>query len=340
MTARDPQSSAYRHAVRLGIMLPIAEALSHALPWQRGYWVTLTAMVVLKPDYATTAQRGIARIGGTALGVAAAGLLVVAIHPSGGVLAVLIGVATWAAYTTFGASYALYSFTITALVVLLVTPLGGNELSTVADRGLDTLVGGALALGAYAIWPTWEAPTLTASTAALLSALAEYAGTLLGAYADPDSVTRADIAAAAAAARRARITAQASLNRAIAEPPRAGADTDTAAGVLAAARRIVIALHALRATLDDASEMVAVPEVVAVRDGIVSALAGLADRRPVEVDDLREKQQQLEAGEAEHPMPASLHARRRALLAAHLDPLVDSVDTLAHVLSSEQPQAD
>jgi hypothetical protein len=38
--------------------------------------------------------------------------------------------------------------------------------------------------------------------------------------------------------------------------------------------------------------------------------------------------------------PNSLHARRVALLAAHLDPLVDSVDTLAHVStpgSAEQP---
>jgi hypothetical protein len=34
--------------------------------------------------------------------------------------------------------------------------------------------------------------------------------------------------------------------------------------------------------------------------------------------------------------PNGLHARRLSLLAAHLDPLVDSVDTLAHV-SAESP---
>jgi uncharacterized membrane protein YccC len=340
MTARDPHSSAFRHAVRLGVMLPIAEAVSRALPWQRGYWVTLTTMVVLKPDYAATAQRGVARIGGTALGVGAAGLLVVAIHPSGGVLALLIGLATWSAYATFGASYALYSITITALVVLLLTPLGGSELSTVADRGLDTLLGGALALGGYALWPTWEAETLTVSTSRLLTTLASYARTLLSAYADPDSVTRADVAAAAAAARRARIAAQSSLSRAVAEPPRAGADTDTAAGVLAAARRIVIALHALRATLDDATESVAVPEVSELRDAIATALDDLAAGRHVTIGELRDKQQALESDEPQPSAAVTLHARRRALLAAHLDPLVDSVDTLAHVLSSEQPQPD
>jgi uncharacterized membrane protein YccC len=330
--ARDPHSSAFRHAVRLAVILPVAEALSHLLPWQRGYWVTLTALVVLKPDYAATMQRGIARVGGTGLGVVLCGLLIVAIHPSGLTLSILIAVATWAAYASFPASYALYSFAVTAIVVLLLTTLGGNELSTVADRGLDTLVGGALALLGYALWPTWEAETLTASTDRLLSALASYADLLLGAYVDPAAVERATVNDAATAARRARIAAQASLSRAVAEPPRAGADTDRAAGVLAAARRIVISLHALRATLNDATEHVAVPAVADIREAIVAALRGLATHDVSAVTGLREKQQELDADAATDP--TSLRTRRLALLAAHLDPLVDSIDTLAHVMAN------
>ena len=332
LAARDVGSSAFRHAVRLAVVLPVAEALSHVLPWQRGYWVTLTALVVLKPDYAATMQRGIARVAGTGLGVVLSGLLVVAIHPSGLALTLLLALMTWAAYTTFGASYALYSFAVTAIVVLLLTPVGGNDLSTVADRGLDTLVGGALALLAYAVWPTWERATLTASTDRLIGALATYADAVLGAYLDPESAERESVTAAALAARRARTAAQASLTRAVAEPARAGADTVTAAGVLAAARRIVIALHALRATLDDASEHVAVPEVAGMRLAVSEALRGLAAHDDRAVTGLRERQQELDAGPA-HDL-TSLAARRRALLAAHLDPLVDSVDTLAHVMSA------
>jgi uncharacterized membrane protein YccC len=333
MAARDPQSSAFRHAVRLAVILPIAEALSHVLPWQRGYWVTLTALVVLKPDYAATVQRGVARVVGTGLGVVLSGLLIVAIHPSGATLAVLLAVSTWAAYTSFAASYALYSFAVTAIVVLLLTPLGGgNELSTVADRGLDTLVGGALALVGYAVWPTWERETLAAATRRLLDALASYADALLCAYVDPEAMDSVAVSTAATTARRARIAAQASLNRAVAEPARAGADTDTAAGILAAARRIVIALHALRVTIDDATEHVAVPEVADIRTSIVAALRGLASHDPAAVIGLREKQQDLEADAGDDP--TSLRARRRTLVAAHLDPLVDSVDTLAHVMRS------
>jgi uncharacterized membrane protein YccC len=330
--AQDRQSSAFRHAVRLALILPVAEGLSHLLPWQRGYWVTLTALVVLKPDYAATMQRGIARVGGTGLGVVLCGLLIVAIHPSGATLSILIAVATWAAYASFAASYALYSFAVTAIVVLLLTTLGGNELSTVADRGLDTLVGGALALLGYALWPTWEADTLTASTDRLLSALASYADALLAAYVDPEAFDRNAVHTAATTARRARIAAQASLSRAVAEPPRAGADTDRAAGVLAAARRIVISLHALRATLEDATEHVAVPEVADIHEAIVAALRGLAAHDPSAVPGLRDKQEELDVETTADP--ASLRARRLALVAAHLDPLVDSVDTLAHVMST------
>jgi hypothetical protein len=110
--------------------------------------------------------------------------------------------------------------------------------------------------------------------------------------------------------------------------------------VLAAARLIVIALHALRATLDDATESVAVPEVSELRDAIATALDDLAAGRHVTIGELRDKQQALESDEPQPSAAVTLHARRRALLAAHLDPLVDSVDTLAHVLSSEQPQPD
>jgi uncharacterized membrane protein YccC len=327
--AGDPRSAAFRHAVRLAVLLPAAEGLSRALPWHRGYWVVLTTLVVLKPDYSTTAQRGIARIVGTAIGVVAAGALVETLHPNGAALSVLVAATTWAAYASFAASYAIYSVAITALVVLLLAPVGGHGLSTVADRGLDTLIGGGLALAGYLVWPTWEGESLRSAVDALLASLATYADVVLGRYIDPDGTDPMELGTAAASARRARLAAMASLTRAAAEPARGGADVATASSRLSAARRIVIALHALRATVDDAAEHVPVPEARKLRDEIVQALQAVAEHRTADVSRLREMQEALDADEMEDP--AGLHARRLALLAAHLDPLVDSVDTLAHV---------
>lgn len=332
--AVDPSASAFRHAVRLAVVLPGAEALSHALPWQRGYWVTLTALVVLKPDYAATMQRGIARIAGTGLGVVVAGLVVKGLDPSGGWLVPLIFIAGWAAYASFGASYALYSVTITMLVVLLLTPINGagtSEYSTIADRGLDTLVGGGLALASYLLWPTWERGSLDDALRRLLRAIASYADLVLSAYVDLGTADAATMSTAATEARRSRLAAQASLDRATTEPARVRPDVDQAGGVLSATRRIVIAVHALRATLNDATEHEPLPELARLRDAVVAALNAFAAGSVAEVAELRELQQSLDRDYRGDP--ASLHARRLALLAAHLDPLVDSVDTLAHVMA-------
>jgi uncharacterized membrane protein YccC len=336
----QPSSSAFRHAVRLAVILPAAEWLSHGLPWQRGYWVTLTALVVLRPDYAATMQRGIARIIGTGLGVVVAGLLVEGLKPSGSWLAVLLLLATWAGYTTFAASYALYSFAVTAIVVLLLTPINGigtGELSTVADRGLDTLIGGAMALAGYLIWPTWERESLYAGLSRLLSALARYADLVLSAYVDLAAADAAAMAAAATEARRARMAVQASFDRASAEPARVRPDLDQSAGVMSATRRIVIAVHALRATLDDTTEHESLPEVAPLREAVVTALRACAERKAADVEGLREMQQSLDRDYAGDPH--SLHARRLALIAAHLDPLVDSIDTLAHVMTPRMPES-
>jgi uncharacterized membrane protein YccC len=335
--ATSPQSPAFRHAVRLAVMLPLAEEASHLLPGQRGYWVTLTVVVVLKPDYSATVERGLARVLGTGLGVVLAGLLIVAVHPLGALVTVLVALLAWSSYLVFSASYALYSFSLTSLVVMLLSPTGGTSLVVVGDRGLDTLAGGIIAMIGYAAWPTWEGQALDAAVARLIAALADYCDIVLAAYADPGAMDRSAIDRAATAARRARVDATASLDRALAEPSRAGSDTERAAGLLASARRIVISLHALRTTIEDAEEHAPLPEVDDARAALTHALRSLAAGDPAGLDDLREHQERLTdlAGQD----PTSLHARRLGVVAAHLDPLVDSINTAAHVGSRPaQPQ--
>jgi uncharacterized membrane protein YccC len=327
--ATTPGTSAFRHGIRLAVILPVAEEVSHLLPGQRGYWVTLTVIVVLKPDYAATVDRGLARVIGTGLGVVLAGLLVVAVHPLGVLVTVLVALLAWTSYLVFSASYTLYSFAITSLVVMLLSSTGPTTLATVGDRGLDTLAGGAIALLGYAVWPTWEGEALDAAVTRLLNALAEYCDVVLGAYVDPGSMDRSAIDQAATAARRARTAATASLTRARAEPSRGGADVERAAGLLASTRRIVIGMHALRTTVEDATEHAPLPEVDDARKALSAALRNVAAGQSTGVESLREHQERLDDLVARDP--TSLHGRRLAVVAAHLDPLVDSIDTAAHV---------
>ena len=335
-TATDPNAPAFRHAVRLAVLLPLADVVSRGLPWPRGYWVPLTTMVVLKPDYASTMQRGIGRMVGTGLGVVLAAALIAVARPTGGSLVLAVTLLAWASYTVFAASFTVYTLVLTALVVLLVSTGDPKPLSAVADRAWDTLLGGSIALIGYAVWPTREAATLRTTVSRLLTALADYAEAVFEGYVvgGLDAGLRTRLGEGARTARRARADAQASLDRANAEPARMRADTALAQSVLGGTRRIVIVLHALRTTLQDSSEPVPVPEVEPVGRAVVGALRQLENAvrslQPVKLPDLRALQQQLEA--IADGTDDERRSRRLAIVAAHLDPLVDAVDTVAHML--------
>ena len=93
--ALSPSSPAFRHAVRLAVVIPLATEISRLLPWPRGYWLAVTTVIVLKPDFAATASRGVARTVGTALGIIAPAIVVTTLHPQGAVLTVMIAVIAW-----------------------------------------------------------------------------------------------------------------------------------------------------------------------------------------------------------------------------------------------------
>jgi len=61
-------SEAGRHALRLAIVAGVAEVIAQSAALPHGYWVTLTVLIVLRPDYGSTLYRGLQRAAGTAGG--------------------------------------------------------------------------------------------------------------------------------------------------------------------------------------------------------------------------------------------------------------------------------
>ena len=59
------RSATFRHAVRLAIALAVAVMIYRVSPFPRGYWLPLTTLVILKPEFSTTFSRGFARVLGT-----------------------------------------------------------------------------------------------------------------------------------------------------------------------------------------------------------------------------------------------------------------------------------
>lgn len=337
--ATSPSSPAFRHAVRLAVVVPLAAVISSLLPWQRGYWLPMTALIVLKPDFAATISRGVARTIGTGFGVVAAALLVAAFHPRGGLLIAAVAACAWLGYTVFAANYAIYAVFLTSLVVLLLSSAEQSAMSTVANRAFDTLIGGAIAIAAYLAWPTWEARTLQSATADRFEALRRYLDAVLRAYVGPQMYDAGALARLAADARRAQSSVAASLERARAEPARARPDVERYAGVLAAGRRIVAGTHALASHLHDAQRQVTVPVAAGLAGQLDEAMSALVHAlrtgtRPGDLPELRQAHRQLAAATSSGLTPAD---RRGAILTALLDPLVDSIDTAADLLRDLVP---
>jgi uncharacterized membrane protein YccC len=339
--ALSPSSPAFRHAVRLAVVIPAATEISRLLPWPRGYWLAITTVIVLKPDFTATVSRGIARTVGTGIGIIAAALIVTTTHPQGIALIICVGVAAWLGYTVFVANYAVYSVFLTALVILLVSAAQRSAVTPVENRGFDTLIGGAIAIIAYLVWPTWEAKTLQAATAERFEAIRAFLQAVLEVYLEPAAHDRAALAGLAAATRRAQSNVTASMQRARGEPARIRPDLGRYTSLLAAARRIVAGTHALASHLADSRQQVAVPAAAVIAGQLDDAMAELVDsisvghppgHPPGHLPDLRQSQRKLAADSAASLTPAD---RRGAILAALLDPLVDSIDTAADLLATD-----
>jgi len=63
------RSAAFRHAIRLTISIALGDALGRMLHPYRAYWIPMTIVLVLKPEFAVTFSRGVLRIAGTLLGL-------------------------------------------------------------------------------------------------------------------------------------------------------------------------------------------------------------------------------------------------------------------------------
>ena len=69
------RSNSFRHALRLGVATVIGGLLAAAEHLIRGYWIPMTVVIVLKPNFGGTLQRSVQRITGTVLGALLAALL-------------------------------------------------------------------------------------------------------------------------------------------------------------------------------------------------------------------------------------------------------------------------
>ncbi|MDQ2838940.1 MAG: FUSC family protein [Actinomycetota bacterium] len=330
----DLRSPALRHSSRLAILVPLTDVATRAAGIERGYWVSLTILVVLRPDFGSTFQRSLMRVLGTLVGLLLASVLVHFVF--GGytpALIVLLGLCFFGMRLAGPTNLGLAAVCLAGLVVVLLALAGFPAHTTVVDRSIDTAVGGAIALLAALAWPSWERQQVSDRLAELIGAYRGY----LRAIIDPDS-TAAQRSQARSQARLARSAAEASVDRVRAEPVNPRGNAELGGAVLAHTHRLVHALTAIDATRQGREVYQKVPEFRILIEAVLHGL-GLVeqalDHGWVQIREL--KLRPLQAEFAGALATAGLSPELAASLIEATDRLVNSLDSVAAVLTTPNP---
>ncbi|MFI9270065.1 FUSC family protein [Kitasatospora sp. NPDC052896] len=309
LTADSP---VLHHAVRLSAVVTAAYLLSRATGLQHGYWAALTAAMVIRPDFAQTYSRGVARVVGTLAGVLLATGLVELLDPGQWASAALAVGCIGCAYLTLRTGYAPTTACVSAYVVLLLNMVPGDVLRTAYERILMTLLGGALALLTYALFPTWETARLPERTAEWIAAAGRYAGAVLAAHGDPAGRDPREVRTALLDSRERRSAFLTARQRAEAEPVRHTAwSPGLSREQLDLVREAVGALSRAGLLMEahlpgpDAPPVPGAAEFGAVlTDATAAAGAAVLTGRPVDFRDARAAHAAWEARLAADPAPA------------------------------------
>jgi uncharacterized membrane protein YccC len=245
------QSGAFRHAIRLMICVALGNSLGRVIHPYRAYWIPMTIVLVLKPEFAVTFSRGVLRIFGTLAGLLLATALFhfFPIHTAMEIF--LIALFTFLTRWIGPANYGIFGVSISALIVLLISITGLAPKEVIVARGVNTIIGGAFALVAYLAWPTWERTRLPDLFAVLLASYRNSFRSAFGKLLDPASASAREREHARQASRIARSNLETSFERLTAEPGISREQLYAANAMLASSHRFAHALIAVEAGIPE-----------------------------------------------------------------------------------------
>jgi len=325
------QSSAFRHALRLAAMVALGNILERGFYWRRSYWLPMTIVLVLKPEFTTTFSRGLLRIAGTIVGLFLATALFRFFPATITTQIILIFVFTLLLRWVGPANYGIFGVAVSALIVLLIAITGVSPSELIWARGINTAAGGALALLAYWAWPTWERTGVSERIAQMLDAYRDYFHGLVGFYLRSGNANADDLNRVRLAARRARSNLEASMDRLSAEPGTTAEQMNQLNALLASSHRFIHAVMSLDAGWQHTAAVPVRPAFLTFATEVEKTLLLLAaalrgtPAHPNDFPDLREEHHRLlESGDP--------HAERYALANVEADRITNSVNTLREQL--------
>jgi uncharacterized membrane protein YccC len=265
-----------RHALRVAIVTAVAVLVTRVLHLPRGYWVTITVLIILQPYTGATLLKALQRVLGTVAGALLTVTLVAVVHDTRGLLVAIFILAT-VCVAFLRVNYLIYSVFLTPTFVLLAE-MSAGDWHLAGVRALDTLIGGALGLlGAWLLWPTPERDRFPELAAQALRAAAAHLRLVASVWNQTDDESSVVLAAARRDASLAATNAEASFERMVVESARRRRELEPGTTLLTFTRRLISADIAL-GTMRHASEAASIGvDVQRFAESLTRALDCVAD---------------------------------------------------------------
>lgn len=265
------ESTAFRHAVRLGVAAAIGYLVS-LVDREHGVWMTTAAMIVLAPNFGGTLDRAVQRVGGTVLGAALAGAIAAATTDRA-ILLVVAGLFTVVAMSALQFGYGLFTILITPLAVLLTAAADPGNWEAADIRVLDTTIGGLIAVAVgFLILPSWERDLIPDQLASTIRAQGSHLRAVL------ERTGPMSLHGARNQAELETTNAQVAVARLATEPARARRGLEAARLLADEATALLEASAALARRLSRPGVPMATASVV-LADAIDTLASAVADRR-------------------------------------------------------------
>mgnify|MGYP003630720100 CR=1 FL=1 len=149
------RSTIFRHSLRLSTTLIIGFVVGNIFSFQNQYWILLTIIVIMRPNYGLTKTRSKDRIIGTLIGGAIATVIVYFVHDVYvyGILALSTLVI---ALSMLQKNYKASAIYVTLSIIFVYGIIRPDVFMVIQYRILDTIVGAGLSyLGILWLWPSW-----------------------------------------------------------------------------------------------------------------------------------------------------------------------------------------
>ena len=173
------ESTVFRHAVRLSLVVAVACGVVEILNLNLGYWILLTALFVCQPNYSATKSRVHQRIAGTILGVVV-GSLVPYFTPSVETKLWIVIACTTLFFMSRSYKYSFSTFFITIQALTSFSLAGLDVYAAMPWRIIDTIIGSVMAWAAVSyLWPDWRYLTLDRTAALAVSGNGAYLDKIL-----------------------------------------------------------------------------------------------------------------------------------------------------------------